>query len=128
MEKSNQSNQSNQSKKSEVIAAMTEQMQANKREKVSCDQECWVKDRIRDAIRMATALRVNKGVRANEHAYNMALNGIIEGQAIEIIKTLGLEPEYTNLRPEQRFFAPLVGKQSGTLTKIQPMEPGEVSG
>jgi hypothetical protein len=56
---------------------------------------------------MAVALRENKGVLANEHAYNMALNGIIEGQAIEIIKLLGLEPEYANLRPEQQFILPL---------------------
>lgn len=93
---------------------MTAQMQENKRKKVSCDQECWVKERIRDAIRMATALRENKGVQANEHAYNMALNGIVEGQSIEIIKTLGLEPGYSHLRPEQHFFSPL--GQTNTMT------------
>ena len=83
------------------------EMQQKPKQTVNCDQECWVKDRLRDTIRMAIALRENKGVRANEHGYNMAINGLIEGQAIEIIKTLGLEPEYTNLRPEQQFFTPL---------------------
>ena len=77
------------------------------REKVGADQECWIKDRIRDAIRMALVLERSKGVRANEHAYNMALNGIIEGQSIEVIHVLGFEPAYVNLRPEKNFINPL---------------------
>ncbi len=100
-------------------------MSQESRATVSCDQECWVKDRIRDAIRMATALRENKGVRANEHAYNMALNGIIEGQAIEIIRTLGLEPEYTNLRPEHHFLSPLGKIDDGIL--VYPAQPRKIT-
>ena len=71
------------------------------RKKVNCDQECWIKDRIRDAIRMASVLESNRGVQANEYAYNYALEGIIEGQAIEIIRTLELEPEFVNIREPQ---------------------------
>lgn len=88
-------------------------MAQNPRQKASCDQECWIKDRVRDAIRMALVLDKNKGVQANEHAYNMAICGIVEGQAIEIIKILGLEPEYTNVRLEKKFFNPL--NQGGQL-------------
>jgi len=82
-------------------------MSQKPRQKVNADQECWVKDRIRDAIRMAIALEKNKGVQANVHAHNMALAGIIEGQTIEIIQILGLDPKYTNLRREQHFMNPL---------------------
>lgn len=90
----------------------------NKRDKVNADQECWIKDRIRDAIRMALVLERNKGPQANEHAYNMALDGIIEGQAIEIIHTLGLDPLYVNLRPEKNFINPL--DKSGSLISYNP--------
>ena len=79
----------------------------NQRIKVNADQEIWVRDRIRDAIRMARAVQENKGVAANEYACNMALRGIIDGQAIEIIKCLGLKPAYINLPLEKKFFNPL---------------------
>ncbi len=62
------------------------------------DQEAWVKDRIRDAINMAMAIRENSGPRANEFALRYGVEGVIEGTAIEIIRTLDGQPEFVNLR------------------------------
>ena len=70
----------------------------------SPDQEAWVKARIGDAMQMYEHLNNVRGVAANDLAANdlavrLATQGIIEGMAIEIIKTLGGEPCYVNLPP-----------------------------
>ncbi len=75
------------------------------------DQECWVQDRIRDAINMAMALHEHKGVRANEFALRYGVQGIVEGSAIEIIRTLGGQPEFVNLRD------PFLGVPDGISSK-----------
>ncbi len=62
----------------------------------NCDQEAWVKDRIETAIRMALSLRVH--VRAEQGMMESALEGIVNGTAVEVIRTLGMEPEFANLR------------------------------
>jgi hypothetical protein len=65
---------------------------------VDCDRECWVKDRIMTAIRMAASVRQEAGVRADDAALQSALDGIANGTAVEIIRTLGMEPAFVNLR------------------------------
>lgn len=63
----------------------------------NCDQESWVQARIHDAVRMALELHQARGAAANEGAYRLGLHGIIQGTAIEIIRTLGGEPAFVNL-------------------------------
>ena len=65
---------------------------------VGPDQECWVQERIRDAINMALTIHQNQGVRANEFALRYGVQGVVEGSAIEIIRLLGGQPEFVNLR------------------------------
>lgn len=74
------------------------QSQATARNKCSCDQEAGVKDRIRTAIRMGISLRKERGVQANEDLFKYGVEGIVEGAAREIIRELGLEPAYKNIR------------------------------
>lgn len=65
---------------------------------VNCDQEVWVKDRIKTAIKMAEKVLGATYVRADKEAALHALEGIVEGTAIEIIRTLCMEPCFVNLR------------------------------
>jgi hypothetical protein len=68
------------------------------RRAASCDQESWVKSRIRTAVRMSAAIQMATHVRADSPARDHALEGILEGTTIEIIRSLGMIPEYTNVR------------------------------
>ena len=63
------------------------------------DQEAWVRTRISNAVRMGAALELQRGSAATDLPFKLALAGIIDGTAIEIIKTLGGEPCYVNLPP-----------------------------
>ena len=74
---------------------------------VNPDQECWVKDRIMTAIRMSNSVRREAGVRADDAALQSALDGIANGTAVEIIRTLGMEPEFVNLRPQPTCDSPV---------------------
>lgn len=74
-----------------------EQM-AKEKIKVGCDQEAWVKARLQTMLNMAIALRSNKKVAAEDGMLKSAVDGLINGTAIEIIQTVGLEPEYINLQ------------------------------
>jgi hypothetical protein len=67
-------------------------------QKVDCDREVWVMNSINAAIRMALAVKKECRVGADEQACQEAIRGIIEGTAIEIIRTLGMEPSYVNIR------------------------------
>jgi hypothetical protein len=64
----------------------------------NCDQEDWIKSRIRTAINMAIALKDNRKVAADDPLYISGVDGIINGAAWEIIRTLGMEPEGTNVK------------------------------
>ena len=67
----------------------------------TCDQESWVKSRIRTAIRMAFALRSQRRVCADDPAFRAAITGVINGTSVEIIHVLGMKTDYINLwRPE----------------------------
>lgn len=75
--------------------------QKQKHPVVTCDQECWVQDRIATAIRMAIDLHRARKVAADDPAFEYALAGVIEGTAIEVVRELGLEPCFVNLRNVQ---------------------------
>jgi len=64
---------------------------------VSCDQEAWITDRIHKAIELASEVKSRKGVSANEFMVSGAIDGIVNGCAVEIIRMLGKEPHYINL-------------------------------
>ena len=64
----------------------------------TCDQECWVKERIKTAIEMAIALNKRRNVGADDPLFVSGVDGIINGAAWEIIRTLGMESECINLR------------------------------
>lgn len=68
----------------------------------NCDQEAWVQARLQTVINMAGVLRDNRKVSADDPLYISAIQGLINGAAWEIIRTLGMEPEYTNIKNPYR--------------------------
>jgi hypothetical protein len=68
------------------------------RAKVNADQEVWIKQQVLTAIRAARAVEKACWVRADQPVLDCAIDGIANGAAIEIIHSLDMEPEYTNLR------------------------------
>lgn len=70
----------------------------------NCDMECWVKDRIRTAISMSLSVLRHRAVQADAPLSSGAIEGIINGAAVEIIRTLGMEPEFVNLDPPEEEF------------------------
>jgi hypothetical protein len=71
---------------------------ASPRKKATCDQEAWVKDRIRTAVRLALAMHKEPMVLADQRTFVDAIDGIVNGTAIEILYMLGHEPSYINLK------------------------------
>ena len=65
---------------------------------VGPDQEVWVRERIETAIRMGISAYRQTRVRADAPALSSAIDGIANGAAVEVIRTLGLTPGYVNLR------------------------------
>lgn len=65
---------------------------------VTCDQEVWVMNQIRLAMRMALAMKKETNARADRDALEYGMDGVAEGVAHEIIYVLGMKPEYTNIR------------------------------
>lgn len=98
------------------MSQIAEATTAPEREPVSPDQEAWVQDRILAAMRMALSMHRERRVGADEPAFQAGLRGIAEGASIEVIRTLGMEPGFVNLRhPESE---PLMGIG----TAIRPLE------
>jgi len=65
---------------------------------VGPDQECWVKDRIVTAINASLLLERAGEVRADEDIIASGIEGVANGATVEIIRTLGMEPGFVNLR------------------------------
>lgn len=65
---------------------------------VDCDTECHVRQQVMTAIRAATYLLWAYRVRADNDAILSGIDGIANGAAVEIIRTLGKEPRFINLR------------------------------
>lgn len=68
------------------------------REVANPDMEALVKARLKTAIEMALAVKLRRTVSADDTIYECAISGIINGAAIEIIRTLRLEPGYVNIQ------------------------------
>ena len=62
------------------------------------DHEVWVRDRIRSAIRTVTAIRESKRVGADERIVEDAVDGAVNGAALEIFNHLGMKVEGKNLK------------------------------
>ena len=70
------------------------------RQKVNCDQEAWLKNSLKAAIFMAFSIRSRA---PDGPLFEEAIDGLINGAAIEIIDDLGLEPSYSNIRARTRW-------------------------
>ena len=68
------------------------------RKLISCDQEVWVTERIRTAIHMANAVMAEKNVAAEHDMVERAIDSIIEGAAVEIVRTVGMDVPFINIR------------------------------
>lgn len=65
---------------------------------VTADEEVWIQDRIRTAIRMGMAVESERRVGADGRQVEDAIDGIVNGTAVEIINHLDVETEGANLR------------------------------
>jgi len=63
----------------------------------NAEQEAWLCARLRSTIRMAIGLRNAQKVAADNLLLECAMDGIVNGAAVEIIRTMGMEPSYTNV-------------------------------
>lgn len=72
------------------------------RERVTADQEVWMKDRIHTAIEMGIQIEKQRSVGADERQVEDAIDGIVNGTAVEILNHLNLETEGANLRLRHR--------------------------
>jgi len=74
---------------------------------VTPDQEAWIQQRIRTAINMAMAIDENRNIGADKRQAEDAIDGVVNGTAIEIINLLGLTTEGVNLRLQAKRDHPL---------------------
>lgn len=68
------------------------------RRTATCDEECWVRDRILTAIKAGIALRGKMNVRADEPIERYGLMGLAEGCAVEVLHSLGMGLEHINIK------------------------------
>lgn len=79
--------------------SLSENLETEQKKRIAnCDQEIWVMERIRTVIRMANDLKYSRRVGADDPLYLSSIDGLVNGAAFEIIRTLGMEPEYTNIK------------------------------
>ena len=73
------------------------------RQKVTVDQEAWVIQRLREfAAFVSQAQNLSKSmVGAGQPMINGAIDGALHGVAVEIIRTLNMEPIFTHLQPRE---------------------------
>ncbi len=65
---------------------------------ISADEESWVRSRILTAVRMSLAVQRECAVAADSESMQSGIEGIVNGCAIEVIRTLGLDAPCVNLR------------------------------
>lgn len=87
---------------------------------VDCDSEVWVQKQIFTAMRMALALKRERAVCADDDAFEGGLEGVANGVAVEIIRTLGKEPGFVNLRKVPRVSTRYDGPQMSELAGLRP--------
>lgn len=73
----------------------TQCAQAPLMNKITGDQEIWLRDRLVRLVNLVEDIQRHKVIDAE--ARELAIQGAINGQALAILEVLGLEPEYTNL-------------------------------
>lgn len=81
--------------------------------KVTPDQEAWVRDRLWTLARVVDVIVRERRVGADGPIIDSAVSGAINGCAVEVIRTLGLENAFVNLEkpiklhpPERREVVP----------------------
>lgn len=90
-------------------------LQAPKRQKITGDQEAWLRDRLISLVGLCFDIKENVGVGADKGMIEGAIEGAIERQALEIIELLNCEPEYTNLPKRTWWFSDRKKKNTGLL-------------
>ena len=65
---------------------------------VTADQEAWLKKSLWTLVRLIKTCEDQRRVGADDTIVSHAIDGAVNGTAIEIIKTLGKSPSYANLR------------------------------
>jgi hypothetical protein len=73
--------------------------------RVEIAQEAALVENIKKALIGGINLS-RSGLEVGDPAFDSALNGIVNGVAVSAIKTVGMEPSYTNLYPADRVPAP----------------------
>ena len=81
---------------------MTDYASQDSRQYSTCDQEVWVRDRIRKAVDMAISIKKLHKVSAEDGMVEGAIRGIVNACSIEVISTLGLKVAHINLRDPWR--------------------------
>lgn len=64
----------------------------------TADQEAWLVQAIKTAIRLSSALESAQVTRPDDHALAAGKAGIVDGTAREILEMLGFAPSFTNIR------------------------------
>lgn len=79
------------------------------RQVVNCDREAWVKQSINSAIMLGIEIAKQ---RTRFPVFESSIEGVVNGTSIEIIRILGMEPEFVNLR------RPAIPQNKGGLEKL----------
>jgi hypothetical protein len=89
---------------------------------VNEDQEAWVTARIKSAINLAIGLRAANRPRAEHDMIERAVDALVDGCAVEIIRTLGMEPKFVNIR--QRYSSGDINAVLGAMARPQGEKTG----
>lgn len=71
-------------------------------QKVTVDQECWIRDRLYTLVRMVLSIREQHLKGADDDIYYSSIHGAVNGCALEIIRHCNLENIYANLTEVKR--------------------------
>lgn len=78
--------------------------------KITCDEEAWLYNSLSGLVRQTLALNRNAINRADEHTFDAAVSGAIDGTILEILHTLGIDSDYVNIpnpRKHRRWHRPI---------------------
>ena len=81
---------------------MESQFEAQGPRQCSADQEVWVSQRLEEFAAILNQINIvsRKFPGASQPMITGAIDGLINGVSIEIIRTLGYEPPFVNLRKQ----------------------------
>ena len=80
-----------------VVPFVPPAMPAVRRPVVNGDQEARLCERVRSAIRMAIGMRNAQKNSSDNLLLECAMDGIVNASVVDIIRTLGMEPSYTEV-------------------------------